>query len=149
MVADNQVQERQSRCGPLNVRYRPPNDMARPLLAATAAGVAFQPESPRCRAPAPGGAARSGKMGNCNGFFDPGRALLQRHETVIGAEVRRIGPALVFERLWEKEIGCRPPLNSSWRLQATPSCPLLFCKDWPVQSFFADYMYASLGDPEE
>jgi len=64
--------------------------------------------------------------------------------TAISAQVRRIGPALVFERLWEKEIGCRPPLNSSWRLQATPSCPLLFCKDWPVQSFFADYMYASL-----
>ena len=38
MVADNQVRERKSRCGPLNVRYRPPNDMARPLLAATAAG---------------------------------------------------------------------------------------------------------------
>ena len=65
--------------------------------------------------------------------------------TAISAQVRRIGPALVFERLWEKEIGCRPPLNSSWRLQATPSCPLLFCKDWPVQSFFADYMYASLA----
>jgi hypothetical protein len=42
-------------------------------------------------------------VGNCNGFFDPARALLQRHETVISAEVRRIGPALVFERLWEEE----------------------------------------------
>jgi hypothetical protein len=57
-----------------------------PLLAATAAGVALQPESPRCRAPGPGGAASSARVGNCNGFFDPARALLQRHETVISAE---------------------------------------------------------------
>jgi hypothetical protein len=56
MVADNQVRERQSRCGPLNVRYRPPNDMARPLLAATTAGVALQPESPQ----APGARSRRG-----------------------------------------------------------------------------------------
>jgi hypothetical protein len=83
-------------------------------------------------------------VGNCNGFFDPARALLQRHETPISAEVRRIGCSRI-EGLWEKEIGAGPPLNSSWRLQATPSCPLLFCKDWPVQSFFADYMYASLA----
>jgi hypothetical protein len=50
-------------------------------------------------------------VGNCNGFFDPARALLQRHETAISAEVRRIGPALVFERLWEKEIGCRTAIE--------------------------------------
>jgi hypothetical protein len=46
-------------------------------------------------------------VGNCNGFFDPARAALQRHETANSDEVRRIGPALLFERLWEKEIGCR------------------------------------------
>ena len=143
MVADNQVRERQSRCGPLNVRYRPPNDMARPLLAAMAAG-AFQPESPRCRAPGPGGAASSGRVGNCNGFFDPARALLQSHETVIGAEVRRLGPALVFERLWEKEIGCRTAIEQLVAVAGNTLLPFvvlqgLFCH------FFTDYMYASLA----
>ena len=95
----------------VSLRSRGPGALVRPLLAATAAGVARQPESPRCRAPGPGGAASSAKVGNCNGFFDPARALLQRHETVISAEVRRIGPALVFKRLWEKEIGCRTAIE--------------------------------------
>jgi hypothetical protein len=46
-------------------------------------------------------------VGNCNGFFDPARAVLQRHETANSDEVRRIGPALV-------------PLNSSWGCRQHP-----------------------------
>jgi hypothetical protein len=84
-------------------------------------------------------------VGNCNGFFDPARAVLQRHETANSDEVRRIGPALVFERLREEDTERRTAIEQLVGLQATPSCPLLFCKDWPVQSFFADYMYASLA----
>src|SRR6201993_3500230 len=48
-----------------------------------------------------------------NDFFDPARALPQRRlcdalndGTAISAEARRIGPALVFVRLWD-ETGSR------------------------------------------
>jgi len=84
------------------------------------------------------------ERGQSQPVFDPAGALLQRHETAISAEVRRIWPALVFEPLWEEETGCRTAIEQLVGLQTAPSCPLLF-KDWPVQSFFADYMYASLA----
>ena len=64
--------------------------MARRLIAATAASVA---PAGRCRSRR-GGQQRESV--NCNDFFDPARALLQRPETVVSAEVRRIGPALAL-----------------------------------------------------
>jgi hypothetical protein len=78
-------------------------------------------------------------------FFDPARALLQRHETVISAEVRRIGPALVFERLWEEEIGWRTAIEQLVAVAGNTQLPFVVLQGLACSVIFVGYMYASIA----